>query len=879
MELFFAQHGDQLKSVLELAVTLDLEQYGNSCVLLLFGHIRKVVLGVCQFLGVECDVNVECTCLCIEFSKRCSANVEGLEVPADAALNTLVGEQEILNYVVVVLNAALRLCQARQVAAAVTGYELNLTAVLLLEHFGIALCLGDRVDVIERHGAEAAKAIGIIIVIVRIFSLGGLFNRSFLYNLGSNLLFNDLFDYFFNDFFNLGSRLFFCNFLCNLFLGDEGDCVGCIGRLIEVFSHQLGNGLFNLVGDICAGSGNLVSQLADQLICQFVGNGLCVCHLCCLVCSKVKLCKLLVELCHSLGSSLGSVNVIFLFLGGNLLEESVSHIIETVLNDFVSTTNLIGNNNGLNCGSVALGFNRDNGISAASFKTDQHHANKHGNNDDQNESKQNNQGNTDCRCPERSIVFGSNQEGDFTCGNIAFNNIVKTIFAQGYGILGVGSLFGACSRVVDVKISGGKGEQVFADKILRNRNTDAEYLVTRTGDGEGICLVCIQAAKSCTCNLLGNACACYNSGGNTALANNNDSAIGSSNNLVNADNRHGGGCIFNLYFGIVQRGYNCLNGINAGLGNLFGNVAVGIGVGVGDGGKNPLGDNCTVLALCNQAVANARIGIGESAVVYKFTVIEDYVVNRLGNNNGLFNGDVVSQNIVRGYGSYAQLIRACCQTVFAKRFCQGQPFLANLNQNGHRNLAIAESLDVEQLCITVCKGCTGGAPSNGVDLGRSYGNIYGQRSNGVVTVVECYVYVCRGGAATGEVEGNLVVTVNDCNRFTGYYLCGIQCAYGNGYRTDVLAQDSVFYLGGTLDAVIPIKLYGSNLYGDFCHLTVVSNGKNVEPFDYVGVVQCGGNALCSSAVNLNDNVADINVITGIFHFPIALLFVKLEICT
>ena len=210
LEFFFAKFGDQFESVLELALTFNLEQYRNSSVLLLCGHIRKVVLGFSQFFGAECDVNVQGTSLCIELSKRRSTNIEGFEVPANAALNTLVGEQEILDSVVVILNAALRLCKTRQITAAITGYKLNLSATLLVEHFCITLCFSNSIDVIQRHGTKSTE--GFLFVILRLFGFGsGLCN-----NLGSNRFFNNLGSNFFNDSF-FGS--FFNNFFNNFFNG------------------------------------------------------------------------------------------------------------------------------------------------------------------------------------------------------------------------------------------------------------------------------------------------------------------------------------------------------------------------------------------------------------------------------------------------------------------------------------------------------------------------------------------------------------------------------------------------------------------------------------------------------------------------------------
>ena len=457
LELFFAELGDQLECVLELTVALNLEQYGNSCVLLLFRHICEVVLSICQFLGAECDVNVQGTSLCIELSQRSSAYVEGLEVPAYAALNALVGEQQILDNVVVVLDAALRLCETGQIATAVTGNELNLTATLLLEHFGIALCLNHSVDVIERHGAKSTKGLFFLFFGFLGFS-NGCFNNGLLNNrfLNNGLFFNNLFNnrFFFNDFFNnfLNHGLFFNNF----FVGDESNCIGSIGGLVEVFCHCLCNSGLDFVGNVCFVffCANLIHQFEYELICKLACSFLCLGNFCCLVCSKIDSSNFLCHFVHCLCNCIGCINVSGSILSGiGASGDIFNQIVKCLCNNCIGILDLIGNNNGLDFGNVAGGFNGDNGISTALFKLDELETYDHRDNDEQEENDENNDSNTGSGCPEGNLngslgqgfyqVIGCNGERcgkscNVECGIFEFT-VCQGRKCSNYGV-------GACCR-------------------------------------------------------------------------------------------------------------------------------------------------------------------------------------------------------------------------------------------------------------------------------------------------------------------------------------------------------------------------------------------------------------------------------------------------
>ena len=739
LKLFLTELGDKLESVLELAVALNLEQYGNSCVLLLCGHIRKVVLGVSQLFGAECDVNVQSTGLCVELSKRSSANVEGLEAPAGAALNALVGEQEILDNVVVILNAALRLCKTRQVAATVTGYELNLTAALLLEHFCIALCINHSVDVVQRHRTESAE--GFFFLFLSLFSLGsGLCNNSFFSNRFFN---NNLFDNFgsslFNNFFNGFFNNFLSNFGSNLFVLYESDSVGCICGFVEVFSHSISNCLLNLVGYVCIFCSciNLVCQVKCLLLCHFFKCAVSV--------AKIDFGNLSVEFVHSLGNCLGSVNVSSLSLfSGNFLCERFCQSINTILDDCIGIVDLIGNNNRLNLGNVAFGFNGDNRISAALFKLDKLHTDNDRENDEQYESDENDESNADCGAPERNLVIGSEHKGDFACGSEAFNNIVGTVLAKSYGVRILCQRLGAFGCIVNVEGINRNALAVLAcNEISGYGEVDAElFACCSTVNGESIALVCLQTANSLASKLGRNGQGCSYGIGNAVFTNDNDCAIGSGNDDVVTNNGHGSFQLVCVESDTCNGGHGSLYGVNTGLCNLSNLVAVCVVILVNDLREDLGGNELTVCTLNYQLITHTAVE--QLAVIKNFGTVENNVVNLL------LEGDLLG-GVGSGYG---------VKTVGSRSNQLATVGAIIGNGNDHGDRAIAESLNTGEV-ITKCVAALEAFPSDAVDCDGSYGNVNLKGVNGVVSGIltgEHYVCVSNYVFKTVNNKGNLGLT-------------------------------------------------------------------------------------------------------------------------
>ena len=509
--------------MLKLTFALNLNQYRNSSVLLLFGHIREVVLGVNQFFGAECDVNIQSASLCIELSKRSSANIEGLEAPTDAALNTLVREQEILDSIVIVLNAALRLRKTREIATTITGYELNLTAALLFKHFCITLCLCNSVDVIKRHRTKSSKGSIFVILGVVCFSScnrSNLFNSGFFHN---RFFCNNFFNHrFFNhNFLNNGffCNRFFYNFGCNLFFFfNQGDCIGCICRFVEVFSHSFCNSLKNFVryiSSICFCI-NLLCQIKCHLVNHIVESTICI--------AEVDFSNFCVENIHSFCNSIRSINIIFCFFGNNFLCQGVCQTFDAFFNNCIGIFDEIGNDNRLDFGNVTNGFNCDNGISTAVFDLNEFHTDKDREYNENQESNQNEDSNTDCRAKERNLVVGSQHQGDFACRSVAFNNVVSAILAQAYSICTICSGLSAFGCVVEIEVINGNALEILVCyKVSRYGEINSELLTClSTCNKESVALVFLYTAKSLASKLGGNGKSRIYSIGNTIFAYDND---------------------------------------------------------------------------------------------------------------------------------------------------------------------------------------------------------------------------------------------------------------------------------------------------------------------------------------------------------------------
>ena len=826
LELFFAKHSQKFESVLELTFALNLEQHGNCCVLLLSRHICEVVLAISQLFGAQTNVNVQRTSLCIELGKRCSTNVEGLKVPADTALNALVREQEILNSIVVILNATLRLCKARQVAAAITGYQLNLTAALLLKHFGITLCFSNSIDVIERHRTESSKGLFFVI-----FGLFCICSRS-----------NSLFNNFFNNLFNNG--LLNNLFSNGLFVFDQSDCIGCICGFVEVFSHSLCNSLLYLFGYVntvvcvnlvCKFVCNLVSLFTESIFCGF----------------KLDAGNLSVEVIHSLCNSIGSIHVSsFCFFGSNFFCKSFCQSVNAFLNDCIGIVDNVGNNNRFNLGNVAFGFNSDNRISAALFKLDELHADKDRNNNEQNESDENDKCNTDCGAPERNLEIGSKHKGNLACGNVALNNIVGTVLAQAYGV----GVF--CERlvgaVVDVEIISRHRQTILlCNDISSYGNENAECVAFLcAGDVDGVALVGLQTANCLTGELGGNIQGCSNGIGNTVFTKDNDCTVGSGNNDVVANNGHC--CFKGCYVEIIVNkcGDGCLYGVGTGLGNeSFAAV-----VGVLDSSENLCGELFAVCAFNNQLICACTCG-GKITVIKEFTTVQNNVVGLL-RNSDILNSTNAGLDGVKCIGN------VCCQCVVAcvNDGCK----IFNNHFNGLVVTVVTDCLDVQPCVVTTGEG-RDAFPSDGGDLDGGYGNLNLEGLYGVVillstfklyagvaiylTDVACYNRNRESGCI---LNGNSIVTDN-----------AVQC--GNGGNANAVVNVVGRVVGGGSNAVCsPSQLCGL----DFC--------RNGNCFTTVGKGDARVACVCrvkysSSRYAVNRNCTCYSGVAVVDLYPVAVL--------
>ena len=808
--------------MLELAFALNLEQYGNCCVLLLSRHICEVVLAISQLFGAQANVNVQRTSLCIELSKRCSANVEGLEVPADTVLNALVREQEILNSIVVILNATLRLCKARQVAAAITGYQLNLTAALLLKHFGITVCFSNCIDVIERHRTESTE--GVVIVIIGLFSFCSRSNSLF-----NNGFFNNLF----NNFFSNG-----------LFVLNQSDCIGCICRFVEVFSHSICNSLLYLFGyvntAICV---NLICKLVNDLISHFtksIFSGF-----------KLDVGNLSVEIIHSLCNSIGSIHVSLCCFGSNFFCKSICQSVNAFFENCIGIFDNIGNNNGFNLGNIAFGFNSDNRISAAIFKLDELHTNKDRDDNKQDESDQNDECNTDCGAPERNLEIGSKHEGDFTCGNVAFNNIVGTVLAQAYGV----GIFCGCLgvAVIDVEVVYRQGQAVLLCNDIGsygNKNAERITLIC-TGNVDGVALVALQTANCLASKLGRNAQGCGNGVGNTVFAKNNDCTVGSRNNDVVANNGH---CCFQsscIEIIVEESGNGCLYGVSTGLGNQ----SFAIVVGVLNSGKNLCGKLYAVLAFNNQLISTC-VGSEKITVIKELFVVQNNVVSLLCNGDVLDSANACLNCVKRVGNVCGQGVVACVNDS-----CE----IFNDHLNGLVVAVVTDCLDVEPSVVTVGEG-SDAFPSDGGDLDGGYGYFNLEGLYGVVVLlsaVKLYVGVAvyvtdvacynRNRKSSRILNGNVVVA-NDA----------VQC--GNSGNANTLVNVAGRVVGGGSNTVCsPSQLCGLNFCGNGNFATVVGDG-DARSFAYV----CGVK-YSSSCYTVNFHCTCYSVVAVVGLYPVAVL--------
>ena len=823
--------------MLELTFTLNLEQYGNCSVLLLCGHIREVVLGVSQLFGTECDVNVQRTGLCIELSKRSSTNIEGLEVPANAALNTLVGEQQILDNIVVILNATLRLCKARQVAATVAGYKLNLTASFLLKHFSIALCLSNSINVIQRHRTKSAKGFFFFVV-------------GFV-GCGSGLFFNSFFGNFFNNFFSNG-----------FFILNQSNCIGCICRLIKSFRHSVFNSLLNFFGYVSTAiCFNLVCKLECDLVCH-IGNSFITVINC-------DFGNLSIEIFHSLCNSIGCICIKFCFFSFNTFSKSVSQSIQVFINCRIGIFDKIGSNNGFNLGNITLCLNRDNSASAGLFNLDELKTNKDRDNNKNNECDKYDQRNTDCGAPERNVEIGSHQEGDLTCGSVSLNNVVGFVCAQANCVGILCSCLSAGTGIIDVKVVDGERQAILiCNKVSSYGNADAELIACgSTGDGERVALVLLQAANSLFSKLSGNAQSCLYGIRDTILTKDNDCTVGSRNENVVTNNVHS--CFESSYFiavygkAIIAAGQRCFYSVGTGLCNSSSTVIVCIR----DSRKKFCRKFYTVCTFNDQLIDGRSNCI---AIVDELAVVKYNLVHLLCDGNALGIVNVLTHSIEicnSTWNNCGQRMGACINDV-----CE----IYN-NQLNSSTVVVTDCLDAKPSIITIGEGAEA-LPCDGGNFNRGYvyHNLKGL-CNTVVHVVACQDYINVSNNFTNTVcyKGDLVLGI--CiDRNVEAILLQLAIVGSRDHNVLILSVYSIGIVGygsSSVIAISPGKACRLNLCGyRVCLIVSVGNGNG--GFAYVNTVKLGSCRELLAAYFNRDGC--VNVVGSVVSFYPTAVF-KIEV--
>ena len=102
---------DKFNSVLKRSVRSYLNEHRNLIELGLAGYVGEVILAIRVFLRIKRKIKCKCSTLDINLSALDSSLVEGLAAPACSSLNALIGEKNVLDHCVVILNVALRLNQ------------------------------------------------------------------------------------------------------------------------------------------------------------------------------------------------------------------------------------------------------------------------------------------------------------------------------------------------------------------------------------------------------------------------------------------------------------------------------------------------------------------------------------------------------------------------------------------------------------------------------------------------------------------------------------------------------------------------------------------------------------------------------------------------
>ena len=616
-------------------------------------------------------------------------------------------------------------------------------------------------------------------------------------------------------------------------------------------------------------STNLFCQIKCHLISHIVQCAISV--------TKVNGFDFCVEFSKSLCNSIGSVCFNFCFFGSNFCCESICKSFNAFFDNCIGIFNNIGNNNGFNFGNVAIGFNRDNRISTALFELDKLHTNEDRDNNNQNESDENDQRNTDCGTPERNVEIRSKHEGNFACRNIAFNNIVGFVFAQGYSVGFVCNSLGTVFTVINVKIFNSQRQAILnCDKIGGYRDVNVElFACCSTGDGERVTLICLQTTNCILCIFGGNA-QCYgNRIGNAVCTNDKDCTVIGFNNLIVANNVHGCfecGCI---EFVVIKCRDGCFYGVSTGSRGDFSATVVG----VCNSNKNLLRKLYAVCTFNNQLILVANIGCEQFAIIQEITTVENNGVSFLCNGDVLSSTNTVVDYVERVGSSCNQSIVACVNStceVFDREFYSSACVSTDC-LNAGEIITIGERSDA--------------FPSNGLDYNGSYCYVNLERSYGVVSIVQSYINVsgcnvcancacAEGYGVIGSVSSNGIVTDNavQCRKSNCNVCVNIACGIVNNGYCSIICPCKLcgldFCRNNNLATFIGDGDAGSSFYVsrvEYCccsYFAVYFNGAcyvcvTVVRFYPVTVLQCNigalkGNRLYCVCVDRNDHAANHN---------------------